>query len=515
MSAASGPELSPSSSEHATREPTWSAPVFFGSLALVAPFLAFALSAPERAQVLFGASLAWITRTFGWFYVLTVAGLLVFVLWLGLGRFGHVRLGPDDARPEFSTRAWFAMLFSAGMGIGLLFFGVAEPMMHYASPPVGEGGTADAARSALALTFFHWGPHAWGIYATMGAALGYFHFRRGLPLTIRSVFYPLLGERIHGPLGHAVDVLAVWGTLFGLATSLGLGAMQVGAGLEHLFGVANEPALQVGLIVAITLAATASVVSGLDKGIKLLSQANVSLGLALFLFVLLAGPTLLLFDLFADALGLYLGTLAERSLSTDAFGDGAWHASWTHFYWGWWIAWAPFVGTFIARVSKGRTLRELVLGVLAAPTLVTFAWLTVFGGTALHLERSGAAPIAAAVEADVATSLYAVLEALPFGSVTALVAAVAVTLFFVTSSDSGSLVVDMLTSGGHPNPPRWQRVFWALMEGAVAAALLTAGGLKALQSAAVGTGLPFALVLIATAVALSRALRRYERSEPR
>jgi len=481
--------------------------VFFTTLVLVVGFVAFGVVFTEEAGDAFAASLSFVTETFGWFYVLTVGGLLAFTIWLALGRFGGVRLGPDDSRPEFTYKAWFAMLFSAGMGIGLLFFGVAEPIMHYGAPPFAEPRTPEAAVEALATTFFHWGPHAWAIYASLGAALAYFSFRKGLPLSLRSTLHPLIGERIHGPIGHLVDIVAVWGTIFGLATSLGFGSMQVNAGLTHLFGVADDVSVQVSLIVGITAAATLSLVTGLDKGIRLLSQLNVGLATLLLIFVFAFGPTLYILETFADGLGSFLSTAMERTFWTDSQGDGEWLASWTFFYWGWWIAWAPFVGMFIARISRGRTIREFVLGTLGASTLATFVWLAVFGGAALHHETTTGG-LAAAVDENVATSIYVLLDGLPMAEITSGVAALAVALFFVTSSDSGSFVVDMITSGGHPNPPVWQRVFWATTEGGVAIILLLAGGLDALQAAAVGSGLPFSGVLIASCVGLVAALRK-------
>lgn len=499
-----------------SKAPTWldgvNPPVFLVSAAVAVVFVLFGVAFTDRAAALADLALGFITTTFGWLYVLAVGFLLLFCLWLMVSRHGQIRLGRDDEEPAFSTPTWFAMLFSAGMGIGLVFYGVAEPMIHYASPPFGEPHTVSAAKGAMALTFFHWGLHAWAIYVVMGVSLAYFAFRRGEPLTIRSAFRPLLGDRVDGPVGHAIDILAVFGTLFGLATSLGLGSMQVNAGLSHLFGIERSTVTQVILIALITGAATVSVVSGLDKGVRRLSEINVTLASGLLLFVFVAGPTLFLLRLYADSIGNYLQKIVQTTFWAAPFDGLDWQSRWTLFYWGWWIAWSPFVGTFIARVSRGRTIRELVAGVLLMPTALTFFWLSVFGGTALHLERGGDAGIAAAVEQNVDTAIFELLARLPLGSVTATVAMIVVILFFVTSSDSGSLVVDMITSGGHPDPPTWQRVFWAVAEGVIAAVLLLAGGLAALQSAAIATGLPFCLVLLAMCWSLVRALRSEERA---
>lgn len=481
-------------------------PVFWTVLVLVIAFVAFGAIFTEQAAEIFPRIRRFISEKFGWFYVLTVAGLLGFVFWLILSPHGSIRLGKDDDRPEFTTVSWFSMLFSAGMGIGLLFFGVAEPLMHYARPARVEGRTPEAAVEAMATTFFHWGPHAWAIYATLGASLAYFAFRKDLPLSIRSALYPFLEEKVHGPIGHAVDIFAVWGTIFGLATSLGFGAQQVNAGLTYLFGIPLETSTQLVLIALITAAATLSLVSGLDKGIRILSQTNVAMGAGLLLFMFVFGPTLYELELFSDGVGRFLSSAVERTFWTDSQGDGEWLSDWTFFYWGWWIAWAPFVGLFIARISRGRTVREFVLGVLLAPTAVTFVWFGVFGAAGLYMETHHGGLLAAADD-NVATVLYVLLEEMPLATLSSGLTAIIVTLFFVTSSDSGSFVVDMITSGGHPNPPKWQRIFWASTEGMVAAVLLVAGGLEALQAAAIATGLPFSFVLIASAAGLATSLR--------
>ena len=483
-------------------------PVFFVSAALIAAFVVFGALAPDLAGRLFEAIQTDIVDSFGWFYLAAMTVFLVFVIALAMSSYGLIKLGPDHSEPDFSNLTWFAMLFSAGMGIGLMFFGVAEPIMHYTSPPVGTGGTVEAAREAMKITFFHWGLHAWAVYAVVGLSLAYFSFRHRLPLTMRSSLYPLIGERIHGPLGHAVDIFAVFGTMFGIATSLGLGVLQINSGLNYLFDIPETVAVQLMLIAVITLLATGSVVSGLDVGIRRLSELNLLLAVALVLFVLIAGPTLFLFKAAVQNTGAYLSDLVYRSFNLYAYEPKGWIGGWTIFYWAWWIAWSPFVGMFIARVSRGRTIREFVTGVLAVPVAFTFIWMTVFGNTAISLDMgplNGA--ISAAVAASVPTALFQFLQALPLSLVTSIVATLLVVTFFITSSDSGSLVIDTITSGGATNPPVWQRIFWALTEGLVAGILLLAGGLKALQTASIAAALPFAFVLLLVCYGLAKALR--------
>lgn len=483
-------------------------PVFIISGVLTLLFVGFAAAMPEAADVLFGAIRDWTMRSAGWFYVLAVAGFLIFVVALAASSFGTIKLGRDHTSPDYSYLSWFAMLFSAGMGIGLMFFGVAEPIMHYVSPPVGDAATAEAARQALRITFFHWGVHAWAIYAVVALSLAYFAFRHDLPLTIRSSLYPLIGERIYGPIGHAVDIFAVLGTIFGVATSLGFGVIQVNAGLDYLFGVPVNALTQVILIAAITAIATVSVALGLDGGIRRISELNMVLAVVLVLFVLIAGPTVFLLQTFVQNTGMYLSNLFNMTFNLYAYEPTGWIGGWTLFYWAWWIAWSPFVGMFIARVSRGRTIREFVVGVLFVPVGFTFIWMTVFGDTAIHMVMvQGIQALADAVAADTSVALFQFFEHLPLSSIMSLIATLLVITFFVTSSDSGSLVVDMLTNGGHDDSPVWQRVFWAVVEGVVAAALLVAGGLGALQTATIAAALPFAIIMVLMCVGLLRALR--------
>ena len=384
------------------------------------------------------------------------------------------------------------MLLSAGLGIGLMFWGVAEPIFHLSSPPPLfdiEAGTGAAGKAALATTYLHWGIHGWALYGLVALALGFFAYNRGLPLTFRSIFYPILGKKIYGPWGHAIDTLTVVATLFGLATSLGFGAGQAAAGLHKLFGLPEGTGFQILLIAVITGLATLSVIAGLDAGVKRLSQINIYLAGAFLIFVLLVGPTLFILSLFTQSLGYYIQILPEFAFWNEAFTGTNWQAGWTIFYWGWWISWSPFVGMFIARISKGRSVRELLTGVIFLPSILCFLWMAVFGGSAIDLQLSGERDVATAVNENVATALFDVLEAFPLTGFVSLVGVLLLVSFFVTSSDSGSLVVGHLTSGGKLDSPKPQRVFWAVMEGAVAVVLLLGGGLSALQTAAVATGL--------------------------
>ena len=480
--------------------------VFFTSAALILIFVLFGTLFTDTARSTFEAVQGYIAQTFGWFYVLTATLFLGFVVWLAVGRFSKVRLGKPGSEPEFSNGSWFAMLFSAGMGIGLVYWGVAEPMLHYLSPPAAEPESAAALRESMRFTYFHWGLHPWAIYIVIGLPLAYFHFRHDLPMTPRSIFYPLIGDRIYGPIGHAIDILTIIATLFGIATSLGLGVMQINTGLNLLVGLPESILYQVILIAIITGLATISVVTGLKGGIRRLSELNIGLAGLLTLFVLLVGPTVYILEAFVSSVGNYLQNIIYTSFWVNLAPSSEWQANWTIFYWGWWISWAPFVGIFIARISKGRTIREFILGVLLVPTVVTFLWFAVFGGTGLFMETLGGGGIAAATQENTTLSLFAVLERLPLSVVSSIVATLVIVLFFVTSSDSGSLVVDMIASGGDSDPPIPQRVFWALSEGVVAAVLLLAGGLNALQTAAISTGFPMAILMLLMTFSLVKAL---------
>src|SRR6056297_2095617 len=483
--------------------------VFFTSAAIIIGSVALAIAFQSKVGDLFATIQTGIATGAGWLFIMTMNIILVFVLVLMVSRHGDIRLGGSDAKPEFSTLGWFTMLFSAGMGIGLLFYSVAEPMFHFVSYPLTEPGSAEAARLAMDLTFLHWGFHPWAVYSMVGLSLAFFAFNKGLPLSIRSVFYPVLGEKIHGAAGNIIDILATVATLFGVATSLGLGVQQVNAGLDHLFGIGQSPMIQVILIAGITMLATWSVLAGLSAGIRRLSEINLVLAGLLCLFVLIVGPTLFIFKAFGENLGHYIQYLPVLSTWNETYEGSNWQHSWTVFYWGWWIAWSPFVGMFIARVSYGRTIRDFILGVLFVPTLITFAWLTIFGNSALNVEMFGGGGIARAVQENIPVALFELLQNFPFNTVTSGLTVLVIITFFVTSSDSGSMVIDIITAGGNPDPPKLQRLFWALLEGAVAAALLLGGGLVALQTAAISTGLPFALVLLFMIYSLRKGLSTY------
>ncbi|WP_017558661.1 BCCT family transporter [Nocardiopsis baichengensis] len=493
--------------------------MFFISGAVVLAFLVVGVAIPDRFGEISTATRDWIGQYFGWLYILATTFFLGVSVFLMLSRYGNIRLGPDSSRPEFSTLAWFAMLFTAGMGIGLVFYGVYEPTLHLQDEFVNSVGN-DPAAQAMQYTLFHWGFHPWAVYIVLGLALGYFCFRKGLPMRPASALYPLIGDRIYGWIGNLIDILAVFGTLFGLATSLGLGTQQVSAGLSHVFGIPDNLLVQVVIICLITSVAVVSVVAGIDKGIRRLSVINLWMAFALLVVMFLVGPKLFQLSMMVTGLGDYLQNLVQMSLNfispqgneaARTFSEG-----WSIFYWGWWISWSPFVGMFLARISYGRTIRQFVLGTLFAPVGVSVIWFGVFGGTGIFYDMfrlEGDDMISNSANEGAAT--FNLIDAFPLPAallaLLALLTIAVVTIFFITSSDSGSLVVDMLTNGGDPHPVRAQRIFWATMEGLVTIVLLVVGGtaaIDALQAAAVSTGLPFAIVLIVIAFSLLKALRQ-------
>ncbi len=481
-------------------------PVFLISSVVIVIFVLASLVFREGATTLFGATRTWLTTNFDWWFMDIVNLLVVFCLFLIVSPVGKVRLGGRDAVPEYSNLTWFSMLFAAGIGIGLLFFGVLEPVQHFMSPPLGGEAKTDPALG-IAATTFHWGIHGWAVYGVVGLALAFFAYNRGLPLTIRSAFYPLLGERIWGWPGHVIDTLAVFASLFGLATSLGLGAQQVTAGLNYLFEVPATNTTMVVLIIVITSAALISVLTGLNVGIKRLSQFNVILAFLLLLFVILVGPKLAIFQGMFTGLTAYISKIRPLSNWVGRQDTGFLHG-WTTFYWAWWIAWAPFVGTFIARISKGRTVREFIIGVLLLPTLLCLIWFAAFGGTALDQIADGYTGVSETVAAyKPELSLFKMLDELPMTTLISTVAMLLTIIFFVTSSDSGSLVIDTITAGGKLDAPVSHRVFWCTAEGAVAIVLLLGGGLSSLQAAALVTGFPFAIVLLGMAASVWIGLR--------
>ena len=504
-------------------------PVFAISGIAIVAFVFYALALPEQAGSVFTWLFNTVTKTFDWFFLGAANIFVLFCLLLIVTPAGSVRLGGAEASPDYTYIGWFAMLFAAGMGIGLMFFGVLEPVYHMAiSEPLGvpspfnEAGelipeNVDAAKTmGLAATIFHWGLHPWAIYAVVALALALFSYNKGLPLTIRSAFYPILGERVWGWWGHFIDILAVFATLFGLATSLGFGAQQANAGLNHVFGLPIGPTMQVIIITCITGIALVSVLRGLDGGVKVLSEINMAIAAVLLLFVLFAGPTMVILSDFVTGLGAYLVDVVPLSNPVGR-DDTGFVQGWTSFYWAWWISWSPFVGMFIARVSRGRTVREFVICVLIIPSLVCVLWMAVFGGVAIDQVVSD--PANSAVKAQVIDSytpplsLFAMLEGLPLSSITSVIAIVLVIVFFVTSSDSGSLVIDTITAGGKVDAPVPQRVFWCVFEGAVAIVLLlSAGGLQSLQSMVISTGLPFTCVLLVMCFAIWRGLQAERRA---
>jgi len=483
-------------------------PVFIPAVIVTLLLVIGTISNPELAGEVFSSTLAFITTNFGWFYMLSVAFFLVFIVGIAMTPWGSIKLGPDHAEPQYSFPAWFAMLFSAGYGIALLFFGVAEPVLHYASPPAGAAETVDAAKQAMQIAFFHWGFHIWAIYGLTGLVLAYFSFRHGLPLSMRSALYPIIGERIYGPIGHVVDVFAILGTLFGIATTLGLSVTQINAGINYLWpSIPISINVQIIAIAIITGLAICSVVAGLDKGVKNLSLLNMILAIGLMLFVFLVGPTIFILETFLQNTGSYLNNIIERTFNLQAYSRSDWIGNWTLFIFGWTIAWSPFVGLFIAKISRGRTIRQFVFGVMFVPTIFTFLWFSVFGDTALHMIMvEGYTSLISDVQADNAIALFKLFELLPMTSIASFLAVVLIITFFVTSSDSGSLVIDSLAAGGALHTPVWQRVFWASIEGVVASALLLAGGLSALQTMTIASALPFAIIMMIAALGMWRAL---------
>ena len=486
-------------------------PVFFISALLSIVFVIGTLMFPADARLMLDGAKNWSIEHFDWLFTGSANLFVIFCLLLALLPVGQIRIGGQNAKTEYSTLSWFAMLFAAGMGIGLMFWSVAEPVAYYTNwygtPLNTPANTPEAARSAIGATMFHWGLHPWAIYAVVALSLAFFSYNKGLPLTIRSAFYPIFGKACWGWAGHIIDTLAVLATIFGLATSLGLGAQQAAGGLQHLFGIPNEINSQIAIIVGVTCIAILSVMRGIDGGVKLLSNINMILALCLLLFVLVLGQGLGLFSGLANTVISYFQHLLPLSNSIGREDDTFLHG-WTVFYWAWWISWSPFVGMFIARISKGRTVRQFIFAVLLVPTAVTAIWMTAFGGTGLDQAINSVGQLADGIE-DASLTLFHMLENLPLASVTSLLGITLVLIFFITSSDSGSLVIDSITAGGKVDAPVPQRIFWATLEGIIAGALLFGGGaeaLKALQAGAISVGLPFTLVLLLMCVSLYKGL---------
>jgi choline/glycine/proline betaine transport protein len=482
--------------------------VFFPASGSIVLLLFFAAFFPSNADSVFKTVQSGIVENASWFYVTSVAIILVLTAYLGLSRYGDIKLGPDHATPDYNRLTWLSMLFAAGMGIGLMFFGVAEPIMHFTSPPTAEPNSVEAAKEAMKMTFFHWGFHAWAIYTIVALILAYFAYRHNLPLTLRSALYPLIGDKIYGWWGHWVDIFAVVSTIFGVATSLGLGATQVNSGFNYMFGLNIGLSEQLCIMFVVTLLAVISVATGLDKGIRRLSELNMVLAVVLLVMVMLLGPTIFLLQALVQNTGAYLSDMVHNTFNLFAYEKNEWFGGWTIFYWGWWIAWAPFVGLFIARISRGRTIREFILGVMLIPTAFTLTWMTFFGNSAIDMViNQNIVEVAQMVQQDSAVALFVFLEQFPFSAFVSLLATLMIVVFFVTSCDSGAMVVNMLCSNGDDKTALWQRIYWATAVGVVAAILLYAGGLNALQTMTIATALPFSIVLLLSMLGLIKALR--------
>ncbi|MDG2461754.1 MAG: BCCT family transporter [Luminiphilus sp.] len=483
--------------QHNPRRFTIDAAVFFPALVLLFGAILMVLIIPEKGSDPFAGLQNLIVSTASWFYVLIVSLITVIVVVLAASRYGDIKLGPDHAEPEYSFVSWFAMLFSAGIGIGMMFYGIAEPVMHYLTPPLGPGGTPAAAAEAIQISYFHWGFTAWATYAVVAMILAYFAYRHDLPLTLRSAFYPLIGERIYGPIGAAVDVFAVICTTCGISVSLGLGVLQINTGFNYLFDLPIDVWVQVGLIFATMAVATVSVTLGLDSGIKRLSEINIVLAVLLLLLILLTGPTALLLAGTLQNFGAYVAGLIPRTLDMYVYDKTDWFGGWTIFYWGWWISWTPFVGVFVARISRGRTIREFLIGVTVVPTLFICLWMGVLGGSALELiSNQGVVELGAAVQDNPAVGLFRFLEFLPASQVLSVISLLMIVIFFVTSADSGAMVLNMLSANGVDDTPILQRTIWTLVIALAASLLLLGGGLQALQTATIASALPFAVALL-------------------
>lgn len=483
-------------------------PVFKVSFSLAAAFLVWGAAAPTQLATVTAAIQRWLLDAFGWFYLLCAIGLLVMAVTLIFSRYGDIPLGKDGEKPEFPLVTWFAMLFCAGMGIGLVFWGVAEPTAHFYDPPRGVGETPEAASLALQYSFFHWGLHPWGIYTMVAMSLAYFQFRKGKPGLFSASCEPILGERAKGPIGQAIDIIAVFATVFGVATSLGFGAIQISGGISYLFALSNTVILQLVMIAVVTVLYILSAQTGLQRGIKYLSNLNMVLAVSLMGFLLFLGPTKFIMDVFTSALGEYLQNLPTMSLYLAPFDDSRWIQDWTLFYWAWWIAWAPFVGTFIARISRGRTVREFVLGVLFVPTLFCAFWFSVFGGTAISLDMFEQVGMKQVIESQgKEVALFTLLEHFPFGEIMSLIAILLIATFFITSADSATFVLGTLTSNGNLNPPNAIKFTWGIIQSVVAAVLLWSGGLKGLQMGSILAAFPFAVIMLLLMASLFRSFK--------
>jgi len=479
------------------------------SLLISAMFILWGVFFNESLSKLGSSLLKSILDSFGWFYLVAAGLFLLFTIFLMISRYGNIRLGNDQDQPEYSTLSWIAMLYSAGMGVGLVFWGVAEPLSHYIHPPMGTGKTVQAAEMAMQYTFFHWGLHPWAIYTVVGLSLAYFQFRKGMPALISSAFYPLLGNKLYGPIGKTVDVLAVFATVFGVATSLGLGTMQIAGGLKHVLGVSSSTTVQVLIIAMLNALYITSATTGLNRGIKILSNLNILLAFALMVLLMAVGPTAHIFQIFTTSLGSYLNDIVSMSMRLKPFEEDTWISGWTLFYWAWWIAWAPFVGTFIARISRGRTIREFVMGVLVVPTLGTFLWFSAFGGSSLYLvHQLGHASLADHAVKDVTTALFEFFQYFPLSPLMIVLSLVLIITFFVTSADSATFVLGMLTSGGSLHPRTGIKMAWGMIQSGTAVVLLLSNSLSALQTVSIVAALPFCLVMVLMCYSFLKGLQQ-------
>jgi glycine betaine transporter len=482
--------------------------VFWSSVGVSAIFVAWAVFLTDNLNRVTTSSLNWVTESFGWTYLVVTLGILVFLVFLAFSPAGDTRLGKDTDRPEFSTITWFAMILSAVMGIGLVSYGVAEPISHLAAPPHGlaEPGSPEAAVRALQYSYFDWGLHAWAIFAVFGLAIAYSTYRKGRRILVSQLFVPLLGDRVNGPIGKTIDVLAVFATLFGTTTSLGLGALQVNNGLGTLFGVPVNSVSQVLIIAAVTAAFTISAVTGVSKGIKFLSQGSAVLASLLFVFMLVVGPAVFIANLYIESLGMWASDFFRMSLQGTAFGGLEWMQWWTYFMMAWWVSWGAFVGVFLARISKGRTIRGFILGVLVVPSVVFFTWFTVFGGTAIHVDMFGGGDIAERTATDINSAFFATLDHFPLATITSAVAILLVAMFFISGADANTYVLSMMTSDGSLTPRRSVLVLWGVLTGLTAVVLMLAGGLTALQNTVIVASLPFLVIIAGVAVSFWKDL---------
>ncbi|MFO7885103.1 MAG: BCCT family transporter [Desulfobacteraceae bacterium] len=493
-------------------------PVFWISTIIIISSMMIKIISGKRIVPFFSFLRLWVCENTGWFFVLVVNVVLFYIVFLFFSRYGKLKLGGRESQPEFNLFSWFCMIFCAGTGIGLVFFGVAEPLSHYLNPPpMGVAAQSmEAAKLSMALTYFHWGLHGWALYCLVGLGMGFFAFSRKLPLTISSVFYPLMGKKIYGPMGTAIDIFACVATLFGLATSLGLAASQINAGANYILGIPITLTVQIILVVAITLCVIFSTIGEVYSGIKKLSIITIFVTFFLMIFVLIAGPTSSILNAFPQNMGNYFSRFWEISLFTETFSKTHWQNTWTIFYWAWWITWAPFVGMFIARISKGRTIKEFILGVLITPTLLAFLWFTVFGSTALYMEIIFKdIEMSMAVDKNISTAVFTFFENFRLSGLSSITCIILASLFFITSSNSATLVLSIMTAGGKANPPNIQRVFWASIQGGVAIALLICQDLPCLQSATLITGLPLCVILLVMLFSINKGLKKeYDRIYP-